>query len=192
MPRNATTLGDLTNRRKRPRRATVWVPLDPDKGDEFVEESKLLEEYESRVALAPTIDQFVQDRDDQKAKVDELRDELRKPENSLRFVFEALAPRDYDKLLTQHQPSDERKEEMRAKGIIPEQIGFDPDTFPQALVAKCCVEPEGLTPELVDAEIVNSADFTRGDWLNMYRTVLDLNTRPREIRLGKGSSSTKS
>lgn len=64
-------------------------------------------------------------------RLDRLRAEQR--ESVHEFRFRALSARDYSDLLSQHRP----REEDKADGLR-----FNVETFPTALIAACCVDPE--------------------------------------------------
>jgi hypothetical protein len=84
------------------------------------------------------------------------------------FIFEALPRPDFEKLRDDHPPMaaqrSEFKSKMRAQGFAAHQVGelgYNPDTFPPALIAACCVSPK-LTLE--DAlEIWSGEDFSAGE-----------------------------
>ena len=64
-------------------------------------------------------------------EIAELEDEM--ADSEMVFVFEGLGHREYVKLLTQHPPS---KRDKAAN------LDFNETTFPPALIAASCVEPE--------------------------------------------------
>lgn len=55
-------------------------------------------------------------------------------ENTWELVFRSISRKDLRFLLDYHAPTDEQREEH------PEML-YNPDTFPAALIAACCVEP---------------------------------------------------
>jgi hypothetical protein len=68
-------------------------------------------------------------------KIAAARERLKKSEAE--FRFRALPDKDWSDLLAAHPPRDAEKEM------------FNPETFPRALIAACCVDPV-MTPEQVD------------------------------------------
>jgi len=74
------------------------------------------------------------------AQVVELRDQAAAAE--VEFVFAGVGRRVYTDLRKAHPPTDEHK---KAAEDVGQAIEFNPDTFPPALMAASCLEPEGTT-----------------------------------------------
>lgn len=77
-------------------------------------------------------------------QVEALRERMKESEET--FRFRALPRRAYSNLMAEHPPRKDRDEAV-----------FNADTFPQALIAACGVDPEFDGPEDVDAlfEVLN-------------------------------------
>lgn len=189
MARTPTTLDDI-NARKKPRRSYHWIITDSDLEEEFERLAGDLEQAEMRYRVSPETEAFRDEVDRLSNELDELRETVRKPENSLRFVFQALGARNYDKLVNKHQMSDDRKEELRGKGKNPDAMPYDPETFSVAIVAASMIEPEGVNEDYVK-DVLQGPTFASADFMALYSAALDCNTRHRNPDLGKGSRSTR-
>lgn len=99
---------------------------------------------------------------------------LPQPDGSVRKVsllFRALSGEDYDDLVAKHPPTDkQRKDGMR---------GFNPDTFPPALVAASLVQPQ-LTVDQVKG-LWGSSDWSDGERASLFGHALEVNQAGLEI-----------
>jgi len=66
-----------------------------------------------------------------RSELSQIEDEIR--ESEFEFTFEALGSQEYTKLKAAHPPSAKDRKN---------RLDFNSDTFPQRLIAACCVEPE--------------------------------------------------
>lgn len=184
MPRTPTTLTDV-NSKKKPRIVPFWIALDDEMADYFEKLQDELENIRMRLKISPDVESFVAEELRVREEIEAFKEELRKPENSLKFVFKSIGASQYDKLVSKHQMDEERKEDLRAKGKNPDVMPYDPETFSVALVARSCIEPEGLTEEFVRDSIQGSDNYSSADFMGMYSAALDANTRQRDFALGK-------
>lgn len=91
-------------------------------------------------------------------------------EATVRVRFTSLGRKRYDDLLTQHPPREED-----------ENSPYNPETFPQALIAASMSEPQ-VTLEEVERiwEEWNSAEL-----MELFTAALEVNTRRRVVEMGK-------
>lgn len=85
------------------------------------------------------------------AEIEELTTEIEqltaeKPDKVCDFVFRSIAPGRYERLVNAHPPTQQQRQRAAKRG---QQVAFNEDTFPQALVKACLVSPR-LTSEQVD------------------------------------------
>ena len=79
------------------------------------------------------------------------------------MALTALSAAAYDKLLADHAPTKEQKEEGN---------GYNPDTFCPALIAEVVTEPK-LTSEQAD-QIWNSESWNRGELRDLFLSCVNL------------------
>jgi len=90
--------------------------------------------------------------------------------NEVTLKYQAIGMVAYDRLVAKHPP----KPEQRAEGS-----SFDMDTFAQALIAACTVDPE-ISPQAAK-DIWNSEDWSRGDVMVLFRNAVELNNRGLDV-----------
>lgn len=111
-------------------------------------------------------------------RVSDLEQQVR--ESSVKFLFKSLGRKRMDTLVGEHPPTPEQK----AQGTTERPVEFNPDTFPQVLVAACIVEPE-LTQEDVD-ELWIDDRWSDLDLAALFNTALMANQTNSVVRLGNG------
>lgn len=186
-----TTVSNV-NSKKKPARKVHWVPINEDLADELETVQGQLAEMRQSVTISGGSEFFTKQVEDLEAKEAELQAELRKPNNSLKFVFQSIGPKRYDKLVTQSQLTEERKAAIIAGGDDPEQMSFDVRLFSPKLIAASCIEPEDITEDYVRDEILDGENWTSGEVTDLYGAALEVNLRQRNVRLGNGSAQTSS
>lgn len=72
-------------------------------------------------------------------------------------LLRAIGNTTYDRLLTEHPPTKEQKEE---------DATYNPDTFAPALIASVLAEPKLTVEEAT--EMYNSDEWSRGELLNLF------------------------
>lgn len=176
---------DYLKSKKKPIYKRVWIPLDPDLADEEADLKTRVGQLRIRHAARPEDQSLAQELADSEARLDELSKLVR--ESSQKFVFRSIGRRRYDDLLTEHAPTEEHIAE--AKKIDPNgSIDFNPDTFPQALIAACIVEPELTKSEVND--MFQSDDWSGPELSSLFETALMANTTRRVLNLGNESRGT--
>jgi len=100
------------------------------------------------------------------------------------FTFKALGRIVYDELIEEpeHQPTDEQKKEGAQ---------YNPDTFPAALVAASCADPEISLEQAT--EIFADSSWNGAELQKLFFGALEVNTETADIPLSKaGSGATAS
>jgi len=151
-------------RKKEPLQETVEIVLSS-------EPVEALEQAQARLASA------VDEKEKKTAQrlVNEARDAVY--EVTYEVKFQALGRKGYDDLLAEYSPTDEQKEEHG------EDLIWNPDTFPQALVQKSCIQPL-MTPEEVEV-IFN--EWNGPEISQLFYAALRVNTSRRVAEVGKDS-----
>lgn len=95
---------------------------------------------------------------------------LAEGEPAVTFKFVAIKPKDYDELVTKHQPTAEQAKSG---------ANINPDTFPPALVARVCAEPKFSEAEW--RQVWDSEGWGRGELNSLYWEANELCNRGLEI-----------
>lgn len=101
---------------------------------------------------------------------------------SMEFVFKALGRKKYRKLLedSRFKPTPSQLKEAREKGI---QLEFNADTFPQAIIAACCLDPVLSEEDVID--MWDSDEWAEGELLGLFQVAYEVNNTFRTVNLGK-------
>ena len=173
----AAKMQTMANIIAKKRGVTKKVPIQID-GEVAVE----IQELRAQITLA---EQFDSKRNEPETalKLKKELDELieRSHDTEVTFTFKSLGRIVYDELveLPEHQPSDEQKKEGAT---------FNPDTFPAALVAAACIDPE-ISPEEA-TEIFDDSEWNGAELQKLFFGALKVNTETGDIPLSRGGSST--
>jgi hypothetical protein len=81
------------------------------------------------------------------------------------FLFRSIGAKEWELLVSKHKPTNAQ----RADGA-----SFNSDTFPPALLARVCVEPEMSEEDW--SEIWDSPDWSRGEITDLYGAAVNLCT----------------
>lgn len=168
--------------KKKPLTKTVAVVLDPDLAEEFEDARRLRDTARMRVDRSPkdTEAAFALIESDQ--KLDELRGRLEAEDAVMMFRFRGIGRVGYEQLVDRHPPSAEQRTKAKSQGY--EALAWNPETFPQALVAACLIEPE-LSFEQV-CELWDSADWNQAELQVLLNAAVEVNGTRRTVELGKG------
>ena len=96
--------------------------------------------------------------------------ETKAEELSVTFRFRGLGRRANDELMArpEHRPTDEQKAEFKKEGGQGE-LTFNTETYPPALIAATCIEPEGMTLEKAQRLF---DDWTTGDVEGLFTAAM--------------------
>lgn len=96
------------------------------------------------------------------------------------FVFQSIGRPNYDKLvsLPEHKPTKEQKRDNAT---------FNADTFPPALIAASCVDPELSLEEAKD--MFNDPSWNGAELANLFVGALEANTETGDIPLSRSDSA---
>lgn len=164
---------------KKPVTRKVPICLDSELADEFNELSMRLfvlrEDVKSSTSPAAR-----RDLEDAEAEMEELRPKME--EATVTFTFRSLGRTAFEELLDEHPPTKQQNEKARRKGEDPMQ--FNPDTFPQALVAACIVEPDLSYDEV--KQLFDDANWNTAELTALWEAAFTVNQQRRVVDLGKG------
>lgn len=181
-------------RSKKPNQRTIWIAGDSELADDLEAARAKLQQLEIRLTaqsqesqLRPELTRAVQEAAD---KVARLEKEVR--EGSTKFVFRSLGRNSYSALIDHHPPTDAQVKEAETNNE--NKPTFNPDTFPQELVARCMIEPlhggpfpEELNPELVDyvSWIFDSEEWNEPEVMELFFACVSVNNSRKALDLGK-------
>lgn len=177
------------DRLKSRKRATEYVQVRVD-SEAVAELDKLTNEVEAiRVLDGTPPDDLLERLEAARAAVDE---------STVEMKLVSIGRKAYDALEKEHPPTDEQREEFRAdqiKQLMAEgksqeeaegQAGeppYDADTFPVALIAACCVQPE-LTVE--DTQGFYD-EWNFNEWMALWMAAVRVHNISRVGYWGKAS-----
>lgn len=189
---------DYLRGKKQPVSVRVDIILESEAADRYNAAVQRVEEADSTRSLRP------QDAEARSAFI-EAQEEHTKAADLLEaatmtFVFKSLGRKAYEELQDAHLPTDEQKKDAKKKGM--ESLGWNPDTFPQALVAECGYivigkDADGkdellkLTSESV-TEIWDDPDWNQAELMDLFMGALGANQSRRVSQLGKDFGRTRS
>jgi hypothetical protein len=114
--------------------------------------------------------------------------EERRDECAIEFVFRSIGRPAFEELVGEHPATKAQKEEAKREGN--EDLTWNPETFPQALVKAALVSPE-MSEEDVE-EMWDSPDWNQAELISLFYAALEVNQSRRIIEVGKGSGTTQS
>lgn len=148
-----------------------------------------LNQAESEFTLAQV--QLMADDEDEelKVKADQTKFALKAAqdaamEDSVEFVFRSMGRKQYDALVDEHPPSEASRKDALKQGGNPDQLPWDPYTFPPALLAASIVSP-ALTHEDI-MELWESNDWSGNEMSELFSAALEAQQARRLVQLGNG------
>lgn len=185
-------------RKKEPMERTVDIVLNDRVTKEVEEAQQALSSARFELASLPTVsDEMLDterkrvesDRAKAEAKVTECEEALEAArealaEDTVELRFRAIGRRAYDALLNEHPPTPAQEEEAKEAG---NEIIYNEDTFPQALIAASCIEPQ-MTEEEVNVlwDEWNSTELGA-----LFLAAMTVNTSRRVADLGNVFGGTR-
>lgn len=177
--------GRMAKKAKKKVRRTVWVGVDPELAATLQEAEQRVKRQETSIqvrgseatAADRTLLETLRDR------VEELRNEIKS--TATPFVFEAIGHNRYDKLIKAHPPSSEQIEAAKKENT---EIGFNPETFPFALIDASCVEPAFEPGELATwLEDDEDGEWNQAEINDLFNGAMAVNLSHARANLGKDS-----
>lgn len=122
-----------------------------------------------------------------KAKAEGARAALRAAEeeaekDAVEYVFKNVGRKAFDKLITDHPPTDENREDAKAQGGNPDDLNWNPNTFPVALVAAAIIHPQMDEAEV--QEMWDDPEWGGGELQQLFWTALAAQQKSRVLQMG--------
>lgn len=171
--------------RKRPNTAECPIAMDPDAVEAYARAKAAVDVARAVVDESPT--------STARAALAEAQEDLEAAEVAARaatqvFTFRGLSEPEWSALIGEHGPTKDQITQARKDQKIPPP--WNDDTFPQALIAACSVDPE-LSAE--DVERMRKSEKLNGAEMQaLFVAAHDASRTRRVAQLGKGSGSTQS
>lgn len=173
---------DHQKSKKKPVTRSVWISFDPELSEEVDAIDRQVTALRPRAARLKNDESLQKELADAERKLAEKQAELRTV--SEKFVFRSLSRRRYDDLLTHHQPTDEQQKMAKDQEGPDAVLEFNPETFPEALVAACLQEP-AMTDEDVH-DIFTGDDWNGAETMALFQTALTACISRGSVNLGNG------
>lgn len=199
---------DHLRSRKKPVSRPVWIIHNDDLADQLQSAQSDALRLRTIADQKPKETQLSSRADEAEEEVERLREELRDPDNSTKFVGRSIGRKAFDDLQNLHLPTPDQKKDAKKDGIG--ELAWNPDTFPPALILECVsiaylddeTQEEVLEPLTEDFvkeiwESAQSADGEASTWnhaevMSLFTAAYEANQTRRVIDLGNGSRRTRS
>lgn len=120
--------------------------------------------------------------------------------NSAWFLCRSVGVNAYEDLLAAHVPTEEQRKRARKDGQG--ELGWNPDTFPPAILVACCSyvatpetpdAPETLEPltEEFVKELFESPDWNQAEVMGLVMGAIEVNSVRRVVDMGNASGQRR-
>lgn len=106
-------------------------------------------------------------------------------ESTVIFTFQDIGRKKYDDLVRDHPPTDDQKKEFKEQGGNG-VLAYNPETFPQALMSKTCIQP---IMTLEEAEKI-CEEWSEGDIETLFFTAIAACKERTSVPLSKRGIET--
>lgn len=179
---------DHLRSKKKPVRKTVWIAGDSELAEELSElEASLTRAISSHDAMRqdnPRVEAALRLIETLESEVAEKKQKVR--ESSIKFVFESIGSKAYDKLSADHPPTEDQLKAAVDAGE--DKPPFNTDSYPVALITASTIEPDMDKEEL--AEWLDGPDWNGFELLTMFMACNEVNNSRKIINLGKDLTTT--
>lgn len=176
---------DHLKSRKKPVVRSIRISLDQEHSESIEELENSIKRLTVRHRARPDDNLVEAQLDEAEKRISELYDLVR--DNSVKFQFRSVGRKKYDRLLTEHPPEAQHIEAAR-KIDMKATLEFNPDTFPEALVAASLLEPPLSRADVAD--MFSSDDWNTAELALLFQTAMEANVSRNMVPLGNGSRGT--
>ena len=186
---------DHLKSKKKPNYKDQIILLDPSKGNAVDEVKEKLAAVEKKIFLKDSIKTPGPSvKSDIKAlnkELESLKEDLEAAEEAMYeasalFRFKSIGRNSMDELLAENSPSPRQIEEAKVEGN--NDLQYNPETFPQALIAASCVEPDMSVEDV--QELWDDEDWTTPELLSLFTAAQEVNQDFRLLDPKKGYGLT--
>lgn len=179
-----TSYADLKSRKK-PNVKKVPIALDGEKADEFNNLRVAYDEAKQQSEYDLTNAENRAKANDLKAELDALKVSME--DEVVEFTFRSIGRKAYEDLTNDSQPTQEQVQ--KAKELGENNLSWNPDTFPPALVAASLVDPDFSKQDI--EEIWSDPDWNEAELMALFFAALEANQTRKVVDLGKESGRTQ-
>lgn len=180
---------DHLRSRKKATYRKVALPTDSDLAERYQRAKAELAQAELQLKMVPNDAKEAQrglegDVEEKQERAEQLRKELE--ETLARFEVRSIGPKAYDKLVSEHPPTQEQRRQAKKDGSGP--LLWNEDTFQDALIAATCwyvytdedgVEQKAQLTEEFVKEMNEGDQWSRGDLSTLFQTAFEVNAQIR-------------
>ena len=178
-PRSKPSAMDHLRKKKKAVTRTVAIICDSAVADRYASASSRLQEADRELVLRPKDPRAITEREEALEALEGLASEAE--EASEDFTFRGIGRKVFEDLIDTHEPTKDQRAKARRAG---EEVQWNPDAFPQALVSSSLVSPDLSEGDII--EIWDSEDWNQAELLELFSAALEVNTSRRTSNLGKG------
>lgn len=183
---------DHLRSRKRPVTKRYSVALDSDVADAYIEAKEAYEAARAKSERLPRELGLLHVADEAETLMRERLDDLEAA--SAWFICRSIGVNAYEDLVNQHLPTEEQRKKARQEGHG--ELGWNPDTFPAALIERCTsyvvgVNDDGeeilesLTAEFVK-ELFEDDRWNTAEVMGLVAAAIEVNSARRIVDMGNG------
>lgn len=172
--------------KKKPLTKTIAVVLDPQLAEEYEAARSARDMAKYRADARPADSEAAMALLEADAALEAVRNRLDDEEAIAEFRFRGIGRAAYEALVDKHPPTAEQRMKAKASGF--ENIAWNPDTFPPALVAACLIEPDLAYEDVLG--LWRSDDWNQAELQELLNAAIAVNGTRRTVELGKDSRPT--
>lgn len=173
---------DHLKSKKKPVYRSVWIALDSEVAEDEKEARQKVGNLKVRVKHRKEDPELLAELAQAEEDLKKLEKKLR--DNSVKFTFKSLGSRKYEELVTDHQATEEQQAKAKEQEGPDAVLEFNPDTFPQELVAASLVSPKLSSSEV--NELFADDNWNTSELMTLFQTALAANVGRAVIDLGNG------
>jgi hypothetical protein len=177
---------DRKRKEKKPTFKTAYILMDPALGDELDALIARRTDLQAKVVRSPNNEELQARLRAVQSEVEEL--EQRVEEETEPYVFRSIGRPKMEKLLEDNPPTAEQIAEAKKEGI--NEVSFNPETYPSALIAEASYDPVMDLEEVQD--MWDSPDWNTSEILELFTAAQEAQISYRKAsNLKKGFKGTR-
>lgn len=172
---------DHLRSKKKPVRKAVWIAGDSELAEELSELEAVLSRARivSEGARPDRREAALRDLAAAEEAFAAKKEEVRA--TSIKFVFQSMGTKSYEELIQAHPPTETQIKKLKSEGE--DQVPFNPETLPIALIVASCVEPEMDKAEM--HEWLSGDEWNSFEIMTLFMAATEVNNSRRIINMGK-------
>jgi hypothetical protein len=168
---------------------TVEIVLDPELAEELAEARKTRDAAAARASVRTTDSEAPAQMWEAEETVARLERKVEEEEVAVYFTFRSIGRAAFDSLVAAHPAGAEQRARLKRFGVNAEDVPWDEESFPPAIIAASLVEPK-LTEAEVRA-LWHADNWNQAELSALVIAAIKVNGVRRTADLGKGSRKTQ-